>query len=104
LQTRHQRREWFNPTKGFGFISPVDGSKDVFVHISAVERSELDTIREGQKKITYGLERGRQERSRRSIWRPPSGSRGRAPIGAPHFLLAHANILVPLAGSVVIRN
>jgi CspA family cold shock protein len=51
--------KWFNPTKGFGFITPVDGSKDVFVHISAVERSELGTIAEGQK-ISFDLERGQQ--------------------------------------------
>jgi len=51
--------KWFNPTKGFGFIVPSDGSKDVFVHISAVERSELDSIHEGQK-ISYDLERGQQ--------------------------------------------
>ena len=40
--------KWFNETKGFGFISPSDGSKDVFVHISAVERSGLTTLAEGQ--------------------------------------------------------
>lgn len=41
--------KWFNGQKGFGFIQPDDGSKDVFVHISAVERAGLDTLREGQK-------------------------------------------------------
>jgi CspA family cold shock protein len=41
--------KWFNPQKGFGFIQPDDGSKDVFVHISAVERSGLGDLREGQK-------------------------------------------------------
>ena len=41
--------KWFNATKGYGFIQPDDGSKDVFVHISAVERSNLDNLREGQK-------------------------------------------------------
>jgi CspA family cold shock protein len=41
--------KWFNPTKGFGFIQPEDGSKDVFVHISAVEKSELDGLVEGQR-------------------------------------------------------
>ena len=38
--------KWFNPTKGFGFIEPSDGSKDVFVHISAVERAGLQSLRE----------------------------------------------------------
>ncbi len=41
--------KFFNTTKGFGFITPDDGSKDVFVHISAVERSELGYLTEGQK-------------------------------------------------------
>jgi cold shock protein len=51
--------KWFNATKGYGFIQPDDGSKDVFVHISAVERSNLDNLREGQK-IQFDLERGQQ--------------------------------------------
>lgn len=41
--------KWFNPTKGFGFIQPEDGSKDVFVHISAVEKSGLGGLAEGQR-------------------------------------------------------
>jgi cold shock protein len=41
--------KFFNTQKGFGFIQPEDGSKDVFVHISAVERANLGTLREGQK-------------------------------------------------------
>jgi cold shock protein len=41
--------KWFNAQKGFGFIQPEDGTKDVFVHISAVERAGLDTLREGQR-------------------------------------------------------
>ena len=41
--------KWFNPGKGFGFIAPSDGSKDVFVHISAVDRSGLGPLTEGQK-------------------------------------------------------
>lgn len=51
--------KWFNATKGFGFIVPDDGSKDVFVHISAVERSTLGGLTEGQK-IRFELETGRQ--------------------------------------------
>ena len=52
--------KWFNATKGFGFIQPSDGGKDVFVHISAVERSGLNGLNEGQK-ISYEVatERGR---------------------------------------------
>jgi len=41
--------KWFNATKGFGFIQPSDGGKDVFVHISAVERAGMSTLNEGQK-------------------------------------------------------
>ena len=51
--------KWFNATKGFGFIQPTDGSKDVFVHISAVERSSLGRLNEGDK-VSYDLERGQQ--------------------------------------------
>jgi len=50
--------KFFNTTKGFGFIQPDDGSKDAFVHISAVERSGLHTLNEGQK-VSYELEKGR---------------------------------------------
>jgi CspA family cold shock protein len=51
--------KWFNPTKGFGFIQPEDGSKDVFVHISAVERAGLGNLNEGQK-VSFDLERSQQ--------------------------------------------
>ncbi len=47
--------KWFNATKGFGFIQPDDGGKDVFVHISAVERAGLRGLNEGQK-LGYGGE------------------------------------------------
>lgn len=46
--------KFFNAQKGFGFIQPVDGSKDVFVHISAVERSGMSTLNEGQK-VTFDV-------------------------------------------------
>jgi CspA family cold shock protein len=51
--------KWFNPTKGYGFIQPDDGSKDVFVHISAVERSGIGNLQEGQK-LSFDSERGQQ--------------------------------------------
>jgi CspA family cold shock protein len=53
--------KWFNPSKGFGFIQPQDGGKDVFVHISAVERAGLSTLNEGQK-LDYEIitDRGKQ--------------------------------------------
>lgn len=54
--------KWFNATKGFGFISPEDGSKDVFVHISAVQRAGLQTLREGQR-VQYDLTPGRDGRT-----------------------------------------
>lgn len=50
--------KWFNPTKGFGFIQPEDGSKDVFVHISAVERAGMGTLQEGQK-VSFELAKGK---------------------------------------------
>ena len=54
--------KWFNATKGFGFIQPEDGSKDVFLHISAVESAGLQSPADGQK-IQYELESGRDGRS-----------------------------------------
>ena len=53
--------KWFNPDKGYGFIQPEDGSGDAFVHISAVERSGLTTLNEGQK-LTFELVSGRNGR------------------------------------------
>lgn len=54
--------KWFNPTKGFGFIEPEDGGNDAFVHISAVERAGLSTLREGQK-VSYELQPGKNGKS-----------------------------------------
>ena len=52
--------KWYNPTKGFGFISPADGGKDVFVHITAVQAAGLRGLNEGQK-VSYdvAMERGK---------------------------------------------
>jgi CspA family cold shock protein len=52
--------KWFNPDKGFGFIAPDNGGKDVFVHISAVETAQMRTLAEGQK---VGFEETKDERS-----------------------------------------
>jgi cold shock protein len=54
--------KWFNPTKGYGFIQPQDGGKDVFVHISAVERAGLGTLNEGQQ-VEYEIEENRGKTS-----------------------------------------
>ncbi|SIS90920.1 cold-shock protein [Paracoccus saliphilus] len=54
--------KWFNATKGFGFIAPDDGGKDVFVHISAVERAGLTGLQDNQK-IEYELQSGRDGRA-----------------------------------------
>ena len=54
--------KWFNGTKGFGFIAPDDGGKDVFVHISAVERAGLTGLNDNQK-IEYELQSGRDGRA-----------------------------------------
>jgi CspA family cold shock protein len=53
--------KWFNTTKGYGFIAPETGGKDVFVHISAVERSGLTGLADNQK-VTYDLASGRDGR------------------------------------------
>ena len=53
--------KWFNTTTGYGFIAPDDGGKDVFVHISAVERAGLTGLADNQK-VTYDLEAGRDGR------------------------------------------
>ena len=54
--------KWFNATKGFGFIEPDEGGKDVFLHISAVERAGVQSPNEGQK-IQYDMETGRDGRT-----------------------------------------
>ena len=53
--------KWFNTTKGYGFIAPEGGSKDVFVHISAVERAGLRELPDGQA-VTFDVEKGRDGR------------------------------------------
>ncbi len=54
--------KWFNTTKGYGFIAPDDGGKDVFVHISAVERAGMTGLADNQK-VSYELREGRDGRS-----------------------------------------
>ncbi|MBF0851835.1 MULTISPECIES: cold-shock protein [Gluconobacter] len=53
--------KWFNATKGFGFIQPSDGTTDVFVHISALEKAGLQNLNEGQQ-VSYEIEDGRNGR------------------------------------------
>lgn len=53
--------KWFNATKGFGFIEPEGGRKDVFVHISALERSGMTSLNDGAK-VTFDIEAGRDGR------------------------------------------
>lgn len=53
--------KWFNPTKGFGFIAPEGGKRDLFVHISAVERAGISELKDGQK-VTFDVEAGRDGR------------------------------------------
>jgi cold shock protein len=54
--------KWFNAQKGYGFIQPADGGKDVFVHISAVERANMGSLKEGQK-VSYEIARDRGKES-----------------------------------------
>jgi len=58
--------KWFNPTKGYGFIHPQTGDKDVFVHISAVERAGLSTLNEGQV-VEYELVTNRGKTSAENL-------------------------------------
>jgi CspA family cold shock protein len=58
--------KWFNPTKGFGFIQPDSGGKDVFVHISAVERAGLSTLNEGDK-VSYEEKENRGKMSAENL-------------------------------------
>ena len=58
--------KWFNPTKGYGFIQPQDGGRDVFVHISAVERAGLRSLNEGQT-IDYEIVSNRGKESAENI-------------------------------------
>ena len=60
--------KWFNPTKGYGFISPTTGDKDVFVHISAVERAGLSTLNEGTGRRIRACQQPRQD-----VRREPQG-------------------------------
>ncbi|ADO42666.1 cold-shock protein [Ketogulonicigenium vulgare] len=53
--------KWFNATKGFGFIAPESGSKDVFVHISSMQRSGISDLADGQK-VSFDIEEGRDGR------------------------------------------
>jgi CspA family cold shock protein len=53
--------KWFNETKGFGFLQPEHGGKDVFVHVSALQRANIPTLMEGQR-ISYELEMGKNGR------------------------------------------
>ena len=53
--------KWFNKTKGFGFIAPDDGGKDVFVHVSALERSGIDNLEDDQK-VSFEMSSGRDGR------------------------------------------
>ncbi len=71
--------KWFNATKGYGFIQPDDGGNDVFVHISAVERAGLGTLREGQK-ISYEIVADRRSILPDQKSRRPRSLRGLFPL------------------------
>ena len=73
--------KWFNRAKGYGFIEPEDGSKDAFVHISAVQNAGMETLDEGQK-IQYDLVEGANGKSSAENI-VDQGSGGDAPVAAP---------------------
>jgi CspA family cold shock protein len=79
--------KWFNATKGYGFVQPDGGGKDVFLHVSALERAGLNSIADGQK-ISYELESGRDGRtSAGSIAVRRSRCGGARRPRAPHYRL-----------------
>jgi len=83
--------KWFNTQKGFGFIQPDDGTKDVFVHISAVEKSGIGSLRDGQK-ISYDViqDRGKPAATNlKGSWAPMHSSIGRL---RPPFFYARTPI------------
>ncbi|SHG94395.1 cold-shock protein [Marivita hallyeonensis] len=61
--------KWFNSTKGYGFISPEDGGKDVFVHISAVQQSGMEGLQDNQK-VSFEMSEGRDGRMMASNLQP----------------------------------
>jgi CspA family cold shock protein len=80
--------KFFNTQKGFGFIQPDDGSKDVFVHISAVERSGMGTLNEGQKvKFDVVSERGKNAAANLQKRLTRSCAKTRSPAERPGFFL-----------------
>src|SRR5438094_482213 len=84
--------KWFNETKGYGFIQPDDGGKDVFVHISAVERAGMRSLNEGQK-VSYELETDRR-------FDDPIGSRSRQ----SGFFMSETTIGMTAAGRAEPRS
>jgi CspA family cold shock protein len=74
--------KWFNAQKGYGFIQPDDGSKDVFVHISAVEQSGMGRLNDGQK-VAFDLERGQQGKMSATNLKAACALGGGC--GRPHF-------------------
>jgi cold shock protein len=69
--------KWFNTQKGYGFIEPSDGGKDVFVHISALERAGLSSLKEGQK-VKYEVERDRGTEGPKRLDPRPARTRRRS--------------------------
>src|SRR6266481_3090526 len=74
--------KWFNAQKGFGFIQPEGGSKDVFVHISAVEQAGMGTLSEGQK-VSYDVQQEKGKTSACNLKAVSGHRRGRGPEAAP---------------------
>ena len=84
--------KWFNPTKGYGFIKPMAGDKDVFVHISAVERAGLSTLNENQV-VEYDLVENRGKSSAENLKVSETSSRSAQAI-MMHPRLAPGDLIV----------
>jgi CspA family cold shock protein len=87
--------KWFNPTKGFGFIQPDDGSKDAFVHISAVERAGMTGLSENQR-LSYDLAEERPGKmSAINLKAPEDNADGSQPDNQPEQAADHQQDLAP---------
>jgi cold shock protein len=87
--------KWFNSTKGFGFIAPANGGKDVFVHISAMERAGIRALPDGQA-VTFDIEAGRD-----GIGLSGFELKRGWPCGCPRFLLSAGDCPSPCADSIL---
>ncbi len=95
--------KWFNAQKGFGFIEPTDGGKDVFLHISAVERAGLSSVNEGQK-VSYDVvnERGKDAAAPAGMRPHPRTAFSIAATSILRIVIIASNARLAAAGSALV--